>query len=281
MLETFKEHTALEIGGHRVVVGEQAPYSFPEQSDHPHYFVTIDGEPGRLTVYRRGVIKWSLIQSGKYVPELYKDASAMVVIEYRDGRVFEWSEKNGLSHAYNGQFGLSVSLDGRFVFVQSWEKGLFCYNAQTGDLVWRSKRRFGITNIYVNEKTVLCHQHDKALQLLDIETGEVIKEKTPARDWGFTYLKEGYIICHTSARKWEIIRTEDLETVEEIPDKLFGKGEWCINSIRLTEEGKLVWRGFQNVYDDSVKPPKMLPNRETQGEVEIQKLMTEDSNHGT
>ena len=52
-------------------------------------------------------------------------------------------------------------------------------------------------------------------------------------------------------------------------------------NIRLTEEGKLVWRGFQNEWDDSVQPPEMLPNRETQGEVEIQKLMTEDSNHGT
>ena len=280
-MDILKQDTVLEIGGHWVVVGKQAPYSCPEQSDHPHYFVTIDGEAGRLTVYRRGIIKWSLFKSGKYVPELYKDGPATVIIEYRDGRVFEWLEKNGLSNAYNGQFGLSVSLDGRFAFVQFWEKGLFCYNAQTGDLVWRTKRRLGITNIYVDEKTVLCHQHDRALQLLDIETGEVVKEKTPARAWGFTYLQEGYIICHTSARKWEIIRTKDLETVEEIPDKLFGNGEWCINSIRLTQDGKLVWRGFQDVWDDSVQPHKMLPNRETQGEVEIQKLMTEDSNHGT
>lgn len=280
-MDILKPDTVLEIGGHRVVVGKQAPYSCPEQSDHPHYFVTIDGEAGRLTVYRRGIIKWSLFKSGKYVPELYKDGPATVIIEYRDGRVFEWLEKNGLSNAYNGQFGLSVSLDGRFAFVQFWEKGLFCYNAQTGELVWRTQRRFGITNIYVNEKTVLCHQHDRALQLLNIETGEVVKEKTPARAWGFTYLQEGYIICHTSARKWEIIRTEDLETVEEIPDKLFGNGEWCINSIRLTQDGKLVWRGFQDVWDDSVQPHKMLPNRETQGEVEIQKLITEDSNHGT
>lgn len=280
-MDILKQDTVLEIGGHRVVVGKQAPYSCPEQSDHPHYFVTIDGEAGRLTVYRRGIIKWSLFKSGKYVPELYKNGPATVIIEYRDGRVFEWLEKNGLSNAYNGQFGLSVSLDGRFAFVQFWEKGLFCYNAQTGDLVWRTKRRLGVTNIYVDEKTILCHQHDRALQLLDIETGEVVKEKTPARAWGFTYLQEGYIICHTSARKWEIIRTEDLETVEEIPDKLFGNGEWCINSIRLTQDGKLVWRGFQDVWDDSVQPHKMLPNRETQGEVEIQKLMTEDSNHGT
>ena len=274
MLETIKENTVLEIGGHRVVVGEI--HYTRKESDHPWYNCKIDDEFGYLTVYRRGIIKWSLFKSGKYVPELYKNAPTTVVIEYRDGRVFEWLEKNDLNNAYNGQFGLSVSLDGRFVFVQSWEKGLFCYNAQTGDLVWRSKRRFGITNIYVNEKTVFCHQHDKALQLLDIETGEVIKEKTPARDWGFTYLKEGYIICHTSARKWEIIRTEDLETVEEIPDKLFGKGEWCINSIRLTEENKLVWRGFQNEFDDSDNDNDSEYPPETTGEVKI----TEELNHG-
>lgn len=272
MFEAIKDNTVFEIGGHRVVVGE-LHYTHKE-SDHPWYNCKIDDEFGYLTVYRRGIIKWSLFKSGKYVPELYKNAPTTVVIEYRDGRVFEWLEKNDLNNAYNGQFGLSVSLDGRFVFVQSWEKGLFCYNAQTGELVWRTKRRFGITNIYVNEKTVLCHQHDKALQLLDIETGEVIKEKTPARDWGFTYLKEGYIICHTSARKWEIIRTEDLETVEEIPDKLFGKGEWCINSIRLTEENKLVWRGFQNEFDDSNDESEAPP--ETMGEVKI----TEELNHG-
>ena len=274
MFEAIKDNTVFEIGGHRVVVGE-LHYTHKE-SDHPWYNCKIDDEFGYLTVYRRGIIKWSLFKSGKYVPELYKNGPTTVVIEYRDGRVFEWLEKNDLNNAYNGQFGLSVSLDGRFVFVQSWEKGLFCYNAQTGDLVWRSKRRFGITNIYVNEKTVLCHQHDKALQLLDIETGEVIKEKTPARDWGFTYLKEGYIICHTSARKWEIIRTEDLETVEEIPDKLFGKGEWCINSIRLTEEGKLVWRGFQNEFDDSDNDNDSEYPPETTGEVRI----TEELNHG-
>ena len=274
MFEAIKKNTVFEIGGHRVVVGE-LHYTHKE-SDHPWYNCKIDDEFGYLTVYRRGIIKWSLFKSGKYVPELYKNAPTTVVIEYRDGRVFEWLEKNDLNNAYNGQFGLSVSLDGRFVFVQSWEKGLFCYNAQTGELVWRTKRRFGITNIYVNEKTVLCHQHDKALQLLDIETGEVIKEKTPARDWGFTYLKEGYIICHTSARKWEIIRTEDLETVEEIPDKLFGKGEWCINSIRLTEENKLVWRGFQNEFDDSDNDNDSEYPPETTGEVKI----TEELNHG-
>ena len=274
MFEAIKDNTVFEIGGHQVVVGE-LHYTHKE-SDHPWYNCKIDDEFGYLTVYRRGIIKWSLFKSGKYVPELYKNAPTTVVIEYRDGRVFEWLEKNDLNNAYNGQFGLSVSLDGRFVFVQSWEKGLFCSNAQTGDLVWRTKRRFGITNIYVNEKTVLCHQHDKALQLLDIETGEVIKEKTPARDWGFTYLKEGYIICHTSARKWEIIRTEDLETVEEIPDKLFGKGEWCINSIRLTEKNKLVWRGFQNEFDDSDNDNDSEYPPETTGEVKI----TEELNHG-
>ena len=190
-MDILKQGMAWEIGGHRVAVGQQQQYHCPEESDHPHYFALMDEEPGFLTVYRRGVIKQSVVKYGRYVPDLYKNAPTTVVIEYRDGRVFEWPEPNNMIGSYNGQFGLSVSLDGRFVFAQSWEKGLFCYHAQTGSLVWRSKRRLGITNVYVNETTVLCHQHDKALQLLDIETGEVVKEKTPARDWGFSYLKEG------------------------------------------------------------------------------------------
>lgn len=266
MLDTLLKDTVLEIGGHQVKVGESR--CSLKESDHPWYIVHIDNEFGYLTQYRRGVIRRTLFRSGKYSPELYKDAPTLVVVEYRDGQVFEWTVDE-LNNAYNGQFGLSVSLDGRFVFVQSWEKGLLCHDARTGERVWRSKRRFGITNIYVNPATVLCHQRERALQLLDLENGEVVKEKKPARDWGFSYLREGYILCHTSARSWEIIRTEDLETVETFSDKLFGSSEWCINSIRLIADDKLVWQGFQNCYDDSVTPPKMLPNRVMTGEVEV------------
>lgn len=184
---------------------------------------------------------------------------------YADSTSYHWELwDNNIFTSYNHQFGISVSFDGRFLFVQTWDKGLFCYDARTGVLVWRTKRRFGITTVFVNENTLAVHQHDRALQLLDMETGEVLKEKKPARDWGFYLLDKQHFICHTSARNWEIIRAADLETVEIISHKQFPDDSWCIRYVYL-ESGKLKYEAFRNVWENG----KMLPNEETEGYIEI------------
>ena len=188
---------------------------------------------------------------------------ADVEVLFRDGREYTW-KNNRVSTVYNGQFGISVSPDGRFVFVQTWDRGLFCYDSGTGKQVWRTGRRFGITNMCVNASTVLVHQHDRALQLLDMETGEVIKEKKPARAWGFYCLDSGHLICHTCARQWEIIRASDLETVQIIPAKQFPDDSWCIRNVYL-ENGKVKYEAFRNVWENGT----MLPNEETEGYIEI------------
>lgn len=198
-----------------------------------------------------------------YVISPHPDEENTVEVLFRDGSQYSWKNKH-ISIAYHRQFGTSVSRDGRFLFVQTWDKGLFCYEAKTGKQVWRTKRRLGITNIFVNEATVLVHQHDKALQLLDMETGEVLQEKKPARAWGFYYLDDRHILCHTCAKHWEIIRTEDLETVEIIPAKEFPDEGWCIRSV-FPEKGTIKYQAFRNVWEGT----KMLPNEELEGTVEI------------
>ena len=171
-----------------------------------------------------------------------------VEVLFRDGSQHKWQNKN-VCTAYNSSFGISVSKDGRFLFVQTWDKGMFCYDTKTGTQVWRTKRRFGITNIFVNESTVLVHQHEKALQLLDMETGEVLKEKKPARAWGFHPLDDRHLICQTCARHWEIIRAEDLETVEVIPAKKFPGDRWCVRNVYL-EEGIVKYEAFHGEMKD-------------------------------
>ena len=47
-MDVMKPDTALEIGGHRVVVGES--HYTRKESDHPWYNAQIDGEFGYLTV---------------------------------------------------------------------------------------------------------------------------------------------------------------------------------------------------------------------------------------
>ena len=217
---------------------------------------TAVGRNGFVTEYPGGVIARVFV--------IYKDRSSnddagcRVIVEYRSGDCFEWDCRR--LGGYNRQFGVSVSDDGTLVLVQSWEQGLQAFDAKSGARVWRSAGKTGVTTVYVNADTVLTCQHEKALQLLDIRTGEMLKERKPVNDFGFYILKDGYVLCHTRARTWEIIRTVDLETVETIPAKLFP--DCCIRRITLTAPGTLHVHGFRNVWDDTCTPPKMLPNDE-------------------
>ena len=186
-----------------------------------------------------------------------------IVIQFRSGETYKWETK--YINGYNiGQFGIAVSTDGTMVFAQTWENGLFCFNAKTGERIWRTKSRRGITNIFVGDTTITAQLHDYAMHLIDIKTGEVIQEKRPCTAWGFTTLDNQHIVCQVTARKWEIIDAETLEVKETFTHKEFtgNHTDFCINHISLRENGNIRVAGFQNVWDDSEKPPKMLPNIE-------------------
>lgn len=185
----------------------------------------------------------------------------VVTVRFADGHVSTW-ETQWIS-SYNFQFGTAVSIDGKYIFIQTWENGLFCLDANTGEKVWRTKSKRGITSIFVNENTLLIHQRSRALQLVDIHTGEILQEKRPATAWGFTAIDHKHIVCHVTARRWEVINSENLETKAVYSNREFTDGheDYCVNVIKLLGNELLV-RGFKNVWDRTVKPAKMLPNIE-------------------
>lgn len=197
---------------------------------------------------------------------------ADVQVYYSSGEMYWWKTK--WISSYTFQFGVAVSFDGKYVFVQTWENGLLCLDARTGKTIWRTKSKRGVTHIFVNADIVLCHQRGHALQLLDIHTGEVLSEKRPATAWGFTALDHRHIICQVTARRWEIIDAQTLETVEVFSHKVFtgGHEDYCINKIGRTQDGKIKVCGFKNVWDRSVKPAVMLPNLEFEHYVESKVL---------
>ena len=189
-------------------------------------------------------------------------------VYFADGSMHWWKSK--WISSYNIQFGIAVSLDGKFLFVQTWENGLLCLNSRTGAVVWRTKSKRGITNVFVNEDTLLCHQHERALQLLDLHTGEVLAEKRPATAWGFTFLDHRHILCQVTARRWEIIDAQTMETKEVFSHSDFtgGHTDCCISEITRTEDGRIKISGFQNTWDHSVEPAIRLPNLEFQHELQ-------------
>lgn len=224
---------------------------------HQAYSLVYDGKTHTVT-YDGGAISsirlhWHRDDGGDHM-------DADLTVHYRDGEEFSW--KNRSIDAYTNQFGIAVSSDGAYIFGQTWERGLFCFDAKSGKIVWRTKSKRGITDLFVNEKTVLCHQHGHALQLLDIDTGEILAEKKPATAWGFTALNHAYIICQVTAQRWEIIHTETLETVQKYTHKEFtgGHPDFCVNHIELLENHTIEVGGFHNVWDKTKNPPVMLPN---------------------
>lgn len=135
-----------------------------------------------------------------------------IEIFFSAGEYAKWSAKM-FDAAYIRQFGISVSNDGKRVFLQTWENGLYCLDSKSGEKIWRTKSKRGITNIFVNDETLCCMQREKALQLINIYTGEVIKERK-ACDRGFTVTDRKSIICQITAREKAIIDPETLDTIE-------------------------------------------------------------------
>lgn len=204
---------------------------------------------------------------------IHMGAVHTIRVTWCDGRTAEWTDSAlNIGGVYQQQFGLTVSQDGRFIFVQTWEKGLHCLNAATGGCIWRSKSRRGVTSLMVSAHTLAVLQQGHALLLMDIETGDVLKEKRPARAFDFYPLSPTHFICQTSARQWEIIRADDLVTVQFIPHKLFpdttGDTPWCIRDVWL-EDGQLWCNAFRSVslhstdvIDESISLPvqvQMIP----------------------
>lgn len=168
----------------------------------------------------------------------------------KSGEKYEWKSK--YVNVYNvGQFGIAVSPDGTKIFAQTWENGLFCFDVKTGERIWRTKSRRGVTSIFVNTDTITAQLHDYAMQLISMDTGEVIKEKRPSTAWKFTALSNGYLVCQTTAKKWEIIDPETLEVKESFSHKDFtgGNTSFCINSIKMDKNGMIVVSGFENLFD--------------------------------
>ncbi len=186
----------------------------------------------------------------------YETDPRSMIIRYRSGEEYTWGSKYITS--YIGQFGISVSPDGEKVFLQTWETGLFCFSARTGERLWRTKSRRGVTNIFVGEDTLTVQLHDYGMMLLSMETGEVLKEKRPYGVWGFTAIDHRYLIA--GHRKWDLIEAETLEVKERFSDKVFtgGHTDYTVNHISLGADGLICVKGFHVINDYSVRPVKTI-----------------------
>lgn len=185
------------------------------------------------------------------------DEPSVVEILCRDKNRYSWNTKYACQ-VYTSQFGVSVRNDGGAVFLQNWDLGLHCLDVKTGERIWWKRSR--ITSIFVMENMLLCQKPNKTLQLLDINTGETLKERR-VDSWGFTALNHQYIICETKiserCHQWEIIRAATLETVQTFSHKELTLSEryphYSIVDIVWKAPGELHVSGFTGRQVFSIK----------------------------
>lgn len=117
---------------------------------------------------------------------------------------FDVSDYLELDHAYQSQFGIGMTDDGKYFFLQSWNSGLFCFCRETETLVWHCKRKKPF-ELVVRDKTVVCRFLDQCVDTFDIETGEVLAHFPLGYDTIFCPITDDYFLAGPKRGKYHIL----------------------------------------------------------------------------
>lgn len=145
------------------------------------------------------------------------DKSGDVVFLKRNGEVIVHNVSHYVvpEHVYLSQYGLSVTDDGKYFFVQSWEKGLFCFDLQSGCLAWHCKTKRA-TDLVVLKDSVICHFLEQSVCALDLSTGENLHRVPLGYATCFFTLTEDYYLIGPKRYVYHVIDSS-LRTVARIP----------------------------------------------------------------
>jgi len=101
-----------------------------------------------------------------------KDEPCLIECNFRDGTInsFEFPKDNVV---YSSQFGISVTQDGKFLFMQTWEDGLFCHETRTGKLHWKSPIK-KVRQICLKDNVIVCNVDFEKTVTLSINDGKRI-----------------------------------------------------------------------------------------------------------
>ena len=157
--------------------------------------------------YKRGVIHRSQLD----------DVSKDITFFFRDGRTLTHDTTKHITPecVYLSQFGISVTEDGKYFFIQSWEKGLFCFSVQTGACMWHHKRKRAY-HLVTLENAVVCHFYGDGVLVLDLLSGDAQKRIPLGAEADFWALDDTHYMIGLKRGKYHII-DEGLNLLSTIP----------------------------------------------------------------
>lgn len=98
------------------------------------------------------------------------------------------------SVAYNAQYGTPASKDGQFVFIGTWERGLFCYSIKDQRLIWKQGPG-RVRHIILVDDNLIVEMAGRGIYRRNINTGELLEVlKMPSID-KFSQLSESDLLA--------------------------------------------------------------------------------------
>ncbi len=198
-----------------------------EQISSSNVYMKLGFSPRHIIVtYDEGAI---FKVDAKYIDEV------SYVEVYTNEKTFIWKTDKIYFTGYV-MYGIPVSKDGRFVFAQQDMNGLLALDAKDGHVVWKTASKAEYSHVLVRDTHLCCSKSRNEIQLIDIETGEVTKSHKTPFDNRFEVITDDYIVNHTKGKTWEVISSDTLEVVQEIPDSIFLKNR---RSLELSYKNKI------------------------------------------
>ena len=188
---------------------------------------------------------WVQTYSNPLIEKIVLDLEGHCTIWFRDGRIVKHCLN--CEAVYQGQFGIPVSLDGRLLFLSSWETGLTAYDTVSGELLWRYKRS-RICKVFPYEEFVLAHRYGMGLVKLEITTGTVLQEIKSGTVERCFYLDGKHLLLDRWRGKLTVLDGETMKAVKTYSEKAYNPDD-CYSLVITSaylQEGALVVEGFEN-----------------------------------
>lgn len=156
--------------------------------------------------------------------------------------------------AYNYQYDIPITKDGKLMFIGSWEKGLYCYDIITGKSIWNQKSN-KIRNIILADNELIVEVCDKGIYKRDIEKGNILSE-IKMKNIQFLYPISPYeIFTGYIKNNYFIYEIPNLIMKYQIPEKLLNPSKaYSFNILDATmKDDKLSISGWEQYRNKDTK----------------------------
>ena len=170
---------------------------------------------------------------------------------FRDGRVMSVNIPKSveLDSVYLKQFGIGITEDGVYFLLQSWRKGLFCFELETGRMVWHYKRKQAY-ELVVRKAIVICRFFDQCVDAIDIMSGTCVAHYPLGIRTKFIPLNDEYYLVGPKRRKYYLL-DNTLSPILCLQDNQLNPNlfdTFIIHSAEFTNDGIII-SGFEYAYD--------------------------------